>query len=223
MAIAKYKVNCSICKLSRRDPMFRKRLYQSYYERDTGDETPTGIARQMGLSPGSVLNHMKKHTRLNPVVSPKLVETHITKVQTDIQKEAELAFDHGEVIHKEDYEKVIDSVLSEGLSQMKTQKKQISISQLIAAAKIKADYSLKKRGQDTELLKTMYAIASSGKKDEDARAPDGQDRGLKPDSGGDDSQGENRPDLLHQPLAWDAAAQGAANLSLKNATATNPD
>lgn len=226
MPVAKYRVNCSICKLTRHDQKLRYRLYQSYYERDTGDETPTGIARELGLVPRSVMNHLKKHTKLNPVKAPALVATHIAKVQTQIQKEAELAFDHQEVIPKEDYERVIDSVLSEGLDQMHKQGKQISISQLITAAKIKADYSLKKRGQDTELLKTMYAIASGEKdkqKEQDARTSDGQDRGPEPDTGGDDSQGKNGPGVLYKPLTGDAPTQRPKNLSLQNAAATNPD
>ena len=210
--VAKYKVNCTICKKSRADPVFRRRLYAAFYERDTGDETPTGIAKELGLNPASVMNHLKRHTKINPVKAPALVATHIAKVQAQINKEAELAIDHEEVIAKEDYEKVIDSVLAEGLDQMKKQGKQISISQLLTAAKIKADYSMKRRGQDAELIKTMYRLATGTKE------PNGtEERHLAETDGGMDTPGPERPGDIHKSSSGYAFARGAEALPQGNA------
>lgn len=208
--VSKYKTNCKICRLCRTDPILRKRLYQSYYEKDIGDESPSTVARDMGLAPSSVLNHLKKHTKLNPVKAPALVATHIAKVQAQINKEAELAIDHDEVISKQDYERVVDSVLAEGLDQMKKQGKQISISQLLAAAKIKADYSMKRRGQDAELIKTMYRLATGNKE------PNGTEGNITEADGGVDIGGQERPSDIHKQTPGYALARGSEALPQAN-------
>jgi hypothetical protein len=80
----------------------------------------------------------------------------IIQIKGKAMKDLEVSFDHDIVVPKEDYESVIDEVLADGLAQMRVKGKDVSINQLIAAAKIKGDWRAKKRGQDTELIKMMY-------------------------------------------------------------------
>ena len=192
----RYRVNCSWCKLSRGNPKLRARIYQAYFNPEDGDERPTTIAREMGRPEAAILNHCRKHLRLNPIRHALAVESHVARLQTRIQKEAELAIDHENVIPKQDFERVIDSVLSEGLDQMIKQEKKISISQLLTAAKIKADYTSKKRGQDSELIKTFYRMAGSGKGNS------------TPTASGVDNERENRPDSVHTKPPRNALARG---------------
>lgn len=111
----------------------------------------------------SVSRHMNRHTVERRDRTPAVVEGHIERMKATIAKETELALDHDALVPKEDYERVIDGVLAEGMDQMKKHGKTITISQLLTAAKIKADYQAKKRGQDIEVIKSMYKFSSGYK------------------------------------------------------------
>lgn len=154
----RYKVNCKTCQKCRGNPKLRSRIYLTYFKRDETSETLGDIAKEVGVSLPSFTSHCKKHLRPNDDVYSLKVETRIAKMKAKVDKEAELSFDHEAVVPKEDYEQVVDGVLAEGYDQLKKGNKAITVSQLLAAAKIKADYMSKKRGQNIEMLKTMYRM-----------------------------------------------------------------
>jgi len=159
----KYKVNCKTCRLSRENPKIRQRIYYAYFKRDEQEETIKDIAREVGIDDAAIYRHCKNHITIAPIKNPVQVEKHIQELKAKIAKETELALDHDSVVPKEDYERVLDGVLAEGLAQMKTNGKTITISQLLTAAKIKGDFQAKKRGQDIEVIKSMYRFSSGNK------------------------------------------------------------
>lgn len=162
MAI-KYKSNCVVCQLSKKDPKFRHRVYLATFKPDEADERLYELAREYKFALKSIYNHSKKHISATISNTEVVVERRVQKVRQEIAKELEVSFEHDDVVPKENYERVIDTVLEDGLSQMKSAGKNITISQLIAAAKVKSDYMSKKRGQDVEVLKTMYQSLNQGK------------------------------------------------------------
>jgi gamma-glutamyl:cysteine ligase YbdK (ATP-grasp superfamily) len=88
------------------------------------------------------------------------VQSKAEDLKAEAMKALEVSFDHGIVIPKDDYEQAVDDVIAEGMAQMKVGAKDITINQILAAAKLKGEWKLKKRGQDTEIIKMMYRGAS---------------------------------------------------------------
>lgn len=167
--LVKYKVNCKVCQLSRGNPKLRARLQAAYYSQDTTDERVSQIAIELGINHGPMYNHCKRHIRPFTAATPLIVEGRIARMKATVAKGAELSFDHESVVPQEDFEMAVTGVIAEGLAQMKNGDKTVTISQLLTAAKIKADYSAKKRGQDVEMLKTMYRFTSGNKHSEKAQ------------------------------------------------------
>lgn len=211
-----YKRNCRSCQISRGNQKLRERIYHAEFLRETGDETLAQIAPEMGVSYSSLKNHATKHIKLRSVASEEVrVTKNIEKIKAKIAKDTELSFDHESIVPKQDFEMVVDGVLAEGYQQLKKQDKQISISQLLTAAKIKADYTSKKRGQDTEIIKTMYRMASGGKDTNSDKVTSGASTsGAKADVDSTrtaprvDNSGSDRPGSIHQQSPWDALAPG---------------
>lgn len=193
-----YKRNCKPCQLVRGNPKLKERVYHAFYSRDPGDETITQIAIELEVSRTSLRNHCIRHTKIKSVALEEVQTTKvIEKIKAKIQKDTELSFDHEDIVPKQDFELVIDGVLADGYDQLKKQNKNISISQLLTAAKIKADYTSKKRGQDTELIKTMYRMASGADKTDSTRTV------AEVDSGGSDG-----PSDIHKQAARYAFTPG---------------
>lgn len=230
----RYKVNCRVCQMSRGDAKFRHRIYQAWFNPTDGDTSPTALAKELSISPTSMLNHCKKHLRSNLGPNESRLTKHIARVQAKVYKAEELAIDHPDIVPKQDFEQVIDGVLSEGLQQMLSEGKKISISQLLTAAKIKADYTGKRRGQDTELIKTMYRMAGNGQGAGNGTrgsngtttsrvTKDGPEDGGTVPTGGMDNPGEVRPDSIHNASARYAAARGAKEVSNGDIEAQDQD
>jgi len=150
--------------MCRKNPKLRGRIYTAYFKKDEADESVTGIAEEIGINTRGMYNHCKKHIAMHADRMPAVVEGHIERLKAQIAKETEVAIDHDSAVPKEDYERAIDGVLAEGMAQMKQGGKTITISQLLTAAKIKADYMSKKRGQNVEIIKTMYKMSSGNTK-----------------------------------------------------------
>lgn len=120
------------------------------------------IGKEIGISNQAIYRHAHNHMKLksSKIQAPELVQLTAAQLKAEAMKEVELSFDHDTVIPQEDYETVIDSILAEGLAQLRVNGTTVSVSQLIAAAKIKGDWKAKKRGQDAEIIKMMYRGAS---------------------------------------------------------------
>jgi hypothetical protein len=191
-----YRRNCKVCIQGRKDPKLRHRIYTVKYKRETTDDTYRGIARDYGglFSDVALTNHAKKHVYTPQTTEGLYVkERRVAKLQAEVAKELELKIDHSNATApKEDFERVWDSVISEGLDRFKKSDVAVTVNQLLAATKLKADYHTKRRGQDAEIIKTMMRSAS-GAKEQD---------GL----GSDSSAGAGRPDSVHRAVVGDAAA-----------------
>lgn len=166
--MSKFRPNCRPCQLSKGNPKLRKRIYDSYYNREDSGETVSQIAESAGLTHASLYNHLKKHVNERASTAEALVVTKVEKARAAIRKEFELAVDHDTVVPREDYENAWDYVISEGMRQLKESGKQVSINQLLAATKLKSDLGLKKRGQDAEIVKTFMRAAAGTKKEPSA-------------------------------------------------------
>jgi hypothetical protein len=164
MAI-KYKRNCVTCQKCKGNGKLRSRIYNAYFKRgEWADESIPQICKEIGVGEASMYNHLKKHVTELKRNQPVIVERHIEQMKATIAKETELALDHDAAVPQEDYERAVSGVIAEGMAQMKTAGKTITISQLLTAAKIKADYMSKKRGQNVEIIKTMYKMSSGNTK-----------------------------------------------------------
>lgn len=210
----RYKVNCSVCKASRGNPKLRARIYAAYYRQDEGDERVGHIAKELGFTLASIYNHCKKHVSPNPITTPTIVTGHIERLKAKIAKDTELALDHDLINPKQDFEMAVDAVIAEGIAQLKEKGKIITVNQLLAASKIKSDYESKKRGQNTELIKTMYRYASGRNKGTN---------GITPRPPRSPQPGPDGPDNLHQQTLRDALTRGPEALLTTNPQETNPN
>lgn len=159
----KSKNRCKSCLMTRKNPLLRKRYYHAWFERQPGEETLEMIALEIGITRRAIYRHAHNHMKRRATPADMNKErAQVVKVKA--MKDLEVALDHEELLPKYDYERAVDDVLAEGISQLKTKEKDITINQLLAAAKIKGDWAVKKRGQNTELIKMMYRSASGGSK-----------------------------------------------------------
>jgi AcrR family transcriptional regulator len=159
MAI-KYKTNCRVCQMSRGNPKLRSRISIAYFKRDEADESVTGIAEEIGVNTRGMYNHCKKHIKETTDRMPAVIEGNIERLKAKIAKETELAIDHDAVTPSQDYERALTDVIAEGMAELRRGGKTVTVSQLITAAKIKGDFQAKKRGQDIEVIKSMYKFSS---------------------------------------------------------------
>lgn len=217
----KFNKNCKSCRLTAgvENRSLRERINSAYFRPDPASESCAQIADELGISRPTFSNHCRNHLRQrNPEAKAKTTATLISKAKAHIQKEMELSFDHEEVIAETDYEKGLSQTIALGTQRLERGEITVSTTQLLQAIKIKADYSAKKRGQDTELIKMMYRTASglnTDKETEDA-AVTGQTNGV-------DTAREIGPGSVHKQSAWDALTQRAAEVLVPNPTVTNPD
>lgn len=191
-------------------------MYHAFYERETGDETIQQIAADVNVSHMGLRNHMLKHTKMRSVAVEEIKTAKtIEKVKAKVQKDLELSFDHDDVVPETDYEQALRVIIANGLDELKKGNLKVTTTQLLAAAKIKADYMSKKRGQDTELIKTMYRAAGGSKKKE---VVDGERvrasgeaaaDGVAEELGTLDTGGAERPGDLYHEVARYAASQWA--------------
>ena len=154
--------------MSRGNPKLRGRIQVAWFKKDEADESVTAIAEELGIGTRGMYNHVKKHISLTADRRPTVVANNIEKLKAKIAKETELAFDHDSAIPQEDYERALTDVIAEGMAELRRGGKSVTISQLLTAAKIKGDFQTRKRGQDVELIKSMYRFSSGAKKEIDA-------------------------------------------------------
>lgn len=217
----KFNKNCKSCVLTsgKENQRLRGRIANAYFRPDPASESCGQIADELGISRPSFSHHCKNHLRArHPEAKARQTASLITKAKAHIQKDLELSFDHEEVIAETDYEHGLSQTIALGTQRMERGEITVSTTQLLQAIKIKADYSAKKRGQDTELIKMMYRTASGLNKDEKE-----EDATVTEPIGRMDTPREDGPGNLHQPSAWDALTQRAAEVFVPNPTVTNPD
>lgn len=160
----KSKAKCKSCQAVHNNPKLRERYYRAWFEREAGDgsETLEMIGQELGISNNAIYRHAHNHMRMRvkKIQATEQKDQEVATLKAQAMKELEVSFDHGVVIPKEEYEMAVDAVISDGIAQMKVGSKDITINQLLAAAKLKGEWKLKKRGQDTELIKMMFRSAS---------------------------------------------------------------
>lgn len=157
MAI-KYKSNCKVCWASKKDAKLRERIYYCTFKREEGDESLYQIADSVGIPRAGMYNHVKKHIKENLPSGEVVTAKRLELVKQTVAKQLEVSLDHDSIIPKQDFEMALDEVIASGLSELRLGTKKATINQLLAAAKVKGDFSSKKRGQDVEIIKTMYRM-----------------------------------------------------------------
>lgn len=137
-------------------------MYHAWFERLPGEETLEMIGKEMGISNQAIYRHAHNHMRkrAQKVQVHERIKHEAEMVKAEAMKDLELSFDHESIIPVDNYEQAVDDVLAEGIAQLRKRDKDISVSQLLAAAKIKGDWAVKRRGQNTELVKMMFRSAS---------------------------------------------------------------
>lgn len=221
----KYKRNCRTCQLSKGNAKLRERIVHAKFRHEAGDETLTQIAGDLGISGAALQNHARKHiTEETAFTLERKKVRGIEKVKVRAMKEMEVAFDHSDVVAELDFERGLREVVAEGITRLEKGEITVSTTQLLQAIKIKADYEGKKRGQDTELIKTMYKMATN--KDKNGNTNGHTDTGdtaegerSTPAAGEVDTGRAGRPDDLHYEAPWDALARGATSLPQGNSAA----
>lgn len=155
MAI-RYRSNCKACRMVKYNPKLRARMYKAAYRREDGDETIGDIADDVGLVSSATYNHVKKHMHETKPTGSVVAARRIEEVKQAVAKQLEVSLDHDQVIPKQDFEMALDAVIATGLSELNKGTTRVTVNQLIAASKVKGDFSSKRRGQDVEIVKTMY-------------------------------------------------------------------
>lgn len=163
---AKTNKKCKSCQACKNNPKLRDRYYKAWFDRTPGEETLEHIGKELGISNQAIYRHAHNHMRrrVSKMTATEQVQSKAQDLKAEAMKALEVSFDHGVVIPKEDYEQAVDDVIADGMAQMKVQNKDITINQILAAAKLKGEWKLKKRGQDTEIIKMMYRGASGFKR-----------------------------------------------------------
>lgn len=158
----KYRRNCRTCQWSKKDPKYRKRIYDATFNRELTEDSYQAVHRDYPErgSVQSLSNHAKKHISESSKLAPALVINKVEKTRAKLQHELERAVDHEAVLPSQDFEYSWDTIISEGMKELQDGRTKVSVSQLLAATKLKSDYVMKKRGQDTEIIKTMMRAGS---------------------------------------------------------------
>lgn len=215
--------NCKTCQKTKgkENRHLRARLQRAYLARDTvGDEAFLSICTvDLHLAPDRVIHHMVNHVHLTDMLMRrrKADLTAIERVRGELSKELELSFDHDQVIPETDFERGLSITIARGIDRMEKGEITVSTTQLLQAAKIKGDLVSKKRGQDAEIIKTMYRMASGY---------DGKRPNLNPVTGESrvlDHEGTDRPSAVHKQSARDALTQRSAYVPVPDTGTKNPD
>jgi hypothetical protein len=158
----KYRKNCKTCQWSKKNPEYRKRIYDATYNREYTGDSYNAIARDFPErgSVASLSNHAKKHISESAKIAPAIIINKVETTRAKLQQEMERAVDHETVLPSQDFEYSWDTVISQGMKELQDGRTKVSVSQLLAATKLKSDYFMKKRGQDKEIIKTMMRAGS---------------------------------------------------------------
>lgn len=160
----KSKSKCKSCNAIRNNKALKDRYYHAWFEREAGDgsETLEMIAKDIGISSRAIYQHARNHMKRNVAIKDVAMRKKImsSRMRAEAMKDLEISFDHDLLVAKEDYEVAVDQVIADGMAQMKVSGKDITVNQILAAAKLKGEWKFKKRGQDTEIIKMMYRGAS---------------------------------------------------------------
>lgn len=149
------------------NPKLKVRVYRAAFEREEGDETLRQIATDTNLNENALYNHCKKHIRRRADVSLQ-VQKKAAQIKAKVEKDLEISFDHDSVVPEEDFEKGMRLYLAAGIDALEKGKMAITAAQFVQVMKVKSDYMSKRRGQDVEVLKTVYQTI---KKDDVVRTP----------------------------------------------------
>lgn len=212
-----FKPNCKVCQLSRRDAPFRARLYHATFKREEGDETLNAIIEEyMGrLSAPSVYNHTKRHMVVRSIRTDLNKQVRVIKKTAEIKatalKELEVSIDPDMVSDIEARpEQIIalDEYIAQGAAVIKEGALKITAQSFLAAVKIKNEWQMKQTGNKIELIKTIQAFRSGGKKqtkESDDRTASETTEGLDP--------GEEQTRDLYYAITRNAATSGAGEIS----------
>lgn len=151
----KFKPNCRICVAAKSNPKLKVRIYHAAFEREEGDETLRQIAIDDNLTEHSLYNHVKKHIKRRSDRSLQ-VQKKAALIKAKMEQELEISFDHDSVVPEEDFEKGMRLYLAAGIDALEKGKMAITAAQFVQVMKVKSDYMSKRRGQDVEVLKTVY-------------------------------------------------------------------
>lgn len=222
----RYKPNCKTCQLSKgpQNVKIRQRILKAKFRREPGDETMSQIAAELGINWATFSNHCAKHISERSVDSVTVnTAKKIQKVKVKQMKEMEIAFDHTDVVGEMDFERAAREIVALGIERLERGDITVTTTQLLQAIKIKSDYESKKRGQNTEIIKTMYRYASGQAGDKDKTKEESSQEAQNEEPDGPTTRptespdpGEDRPSYIHKQVAWDALARRAEALSTGN-------
>lgn len=210
-----YRPNCMVCRKCKEDPDLKRRVYHAKFQWEDGDETLADIIRDNHgkFTHVSMYNHCNKHIQKKQR-SAQLLEVQtakkVAKIKAEVNKKLEVSLDKDELTATDLFELSLDDYLGQGTAILRQGNMKITEKGFLTAIKIKADIQAKKRGQDIEIVKAMYAFSSGSKKESDEikekaekakELINGTD--TNPDAGSADS-GQARPDSFYRDLIGDA-------------------
>lgn len=175
----KYKSNCKLCQLIKKDPLLKKRFYTSTYFNVQGKESLNEIFEDV-LHPyvgrPNMYNHAKKHGnyafKKRPGAGESMKEfqekERLTKqALKTLEKVAPQMIVDGEVMPnkevEEGWEDGLKELLKQGGQDLKKGKMKINASQYVTALKIMADKEARDGSKQDDFV-TAMALAALSKK-----------------------------------------------------------
>lgn len=218
-----YKSTCKLCKLSKSTPGLKKRIYHAKFNWQDGDETLMDIYRSFEgvFTKMGMYNHCNKHIderRASESVLEVQTAKKVEKVRAAVNKELEVGFERGEMTITDEYELGLNDYIGQGLDILRKGNMKITEKGFLTAIKIKSDIQAKKRGQDIEIMKSIYSFSSGEKKqalvDEakktlastTAGSKIGEQHAVTEDNAGSADKRAERPDSLYRAAAGNATS-----------------
>lgn len=208
----KYKKNCTICNAIKENHKIADRLYETTAYDKTSSVSLAMFAQQYKLSYPPLLNHVKKHQAIN---AEDLSQKHLQQIVKKAEQQA--------VLRKIESTDIWQNVMDLGAKELKDGNIKLKVSDMLRAAKDKADYDLKVKDQELAMIEMVYHFASGanqergiGKVREARPIIEGEtvpDTNPTEELAGDTGEGENRPSGVYYPPSWDAATFGASQVS----------
>lgn len=149
-----YKPRCPVCVRCKKDPHFRKVLWDSkkYHKQDQNARSLADIGEQYGFTHRQLDNHCTQHQTLT---LDKMTDAELTRLADRAEKV-------NVVIEQQhaDAETVWDDVIGKGMEALKEGSMKLTANHLLKAAKDKSDFQIKKTGQKLAMLDMVAHFAS---------------------------------------------------------------
>ena len=214
----KYKSNCSVCQLIKKDKRGRQianRIYECRYYNPTGKESVKALSESLKVNRSSLSNHIKKHQ----FISQSDLDQHRMKTML---KKSEAQVVEKIVKHTD----VRQEIMQQGMDDLKEGKIKLNANNMLTAARDQSNFEQKQADQQMKIAEMIWFYASG-----EAKTPglEGAINGIPENNGspqeliGDNPEGTGRPSTVYPGIIGDEPPRGTDTLSQGSHPQTNLD